>query len=174
MGVNFVYYLRGIDRDNALTRGLFRAIYFDPDNKLAWDMAHWGKFRPWPAFDEQPDGPDSFPLMARYAREATMSARDTIHWVIDERQDESGYMVGRADMWNDDTKLFNEYSFLWLLSGDEQLAAAMEKYLAAHWASGRMVNGWSKPYTDAVHSAEEASYLEPTMALVRYGDPLHI
>ena len=174
MGVNFVWYLRGIDRDNALTRGLFRALYFDPDNKLAADMAHWGKFRPWPAFDEQPDGPDDFPLMAKYAREAAMSARDTIHWWIDERQDESGYVVGRADMWNDDTKLFNEYSFLWLLSGDEQLAAAMEKYLAAHWASGRMLHGWSKPYTDAVHSAEEASYLEPTMALVRYGDPLHI
>ncbi len=174
MGVNFVYYLRGIDRDNALTRGLFRAIYFDPDNELAADMAHWGKFRPWPAFDEQPDGPDDFPLMARYAREAAISARDTIHWWINERQDEGGYMVGRANMWNDDTKLFNEYSFLWLLSGDEKIAAAMEKYLAAHWASGRMVHGWSEPYTDAVHSAEEASYLEPTMALVRYGDPLHI
>ncbi len=37
-----------------------------------------------------------------------------------------------------------------------------------------MVHGWSEPWTDIVHSAEEASYLEPTMALVRYGDPLHI
>ncbi|MEA3399833.1 MAG: CARDB domain-containing protein [Armatimonadota bacterium] len=112
--------------------------------------------------------------MAKYAREAALAARDVIHWWIDERQDETGYMVGRANMWNDDTKLFNEFSFLWLLSGDEKLAAAMEKYLAAHWASGRMLNGWSEPFTDIVHSAEEASYLEPTMALVRYGDPLHL
>ncbi len=174
MGVNFVHYLRGLVRDDPLTRGVFRAIYFDPDNDLAWNMARWAKYRPWPAWEEEPGGPQEFPLVARYAREAALSARDTIHWWIDERQDESGYVVGRADMWNDDTKLFNEYSFLWLLSGDERLAEAMERYLAAHWASGRMLNGWSRPFTDAVHSAEEASYLEPTMALVRYGDPLHI
>ncbi|NLO06005.1 MAG: hypothetical protein GX131_09300 [candidate division WS1 bacterium] len=174
MGINFVHYLRGVNRDNNLTRGVFRALHFDPDNEDALNMAHWAKFRQWPEWTEQPSGPEQFPLVAKYAREAAISARDTIHWWIDERQDESGYVTGRADMWNDDTKLFNEYSFLWLLSGDEKLAEAMETYLAAHWASGRMVNGWSEPWTDIVHSAEEASYLEPTMALVRYGDPLHI
>ncbi|MFO8080756.1 MAG: LamG-like jellyroll fold domain-containing protein [Armatimonadota bacterium] len=174
MGVNFKFYLRGEDRDSALTRGVFRALYFDPDNQRALDMARWAKFRPWPEWTELPSGPSDFPLVAKYAREAAVSARDTIHWWIDERQDASGYMVGRADRWNDDTKLFNEYSFLWLLTGDEKLAEAMEQYLAAHWASGRMLNGWSEPFTDIVHSAEEASYLEPTMALVRYGDPLHI
>ncbi|MFP4248741.1 MAG: LamG-like jellyroll fold domain-containing protein [Armatimonadota bacterium] len=174
MGVNFKFYLRGEDRDSTLTRGVFRALHFDPDNERAWEMARWAKFRPWPEWTEQPSGPEAFPLTARYAREAAIAARDTIHWWIDERQDETGYMVGRADRWNDDTKLFNEYSFLWLLTGDEKLAEAMEQYLAAHWASGRMLKGWSEPFTDIVHSAEEASYLEPTMALVRYGDPLHI
>ncbi len=174
MGINFMYFLRRIDVDNPLTRGLARALFFDPDNEPAADLAGWMRMIPWPAFDRRPSGPESFPPLARYAREAALQARDVIHWWIDRRQDETGYMVGRADMWNDDTKLFNEYSFLWLLSGDEKLAAAMEKYLAAHWASGRMVNGWSEPWTDIVHSAEEASYLEPTMALVRYGDPLHI
>ncbi len=174
MGINFMYFLRRIDVDNPLTRGLARALFFDPDNELALDLAGWMRMIPWPPFDRRPSGPESFPLLARYAREAALQARDVIHWWIDERQDETGYMVGRADMWNDDTKLFNEYSFLWLLSGDDKLAAAMERYLAAHWASGRMVNGWSEPWTDIVHSAEEASYLEPTMALVRYGDPLHI
>jgi len=174
MGVNFRFYLRGIELDSPLTRGVFRALHFDPDNETALNMAHWARFRPWPEWTAEPGGPDDFPAIARYAREAALAARDTIHWWIDERQDETGYMVGRANMWNDDTKLFNEYSFLWLLSGDEKLAAAMEKYLAAHWASGRMLNGWSEPWTDIVHSAEEASYLEPTMALVRYGDPLHL
>lgn len=174
MGLNFVYYMRGIEVDSPLTRGLLRVLSFDPDNALALDLLHWARIRPWPEFTQQPQGPEDFPALAKYAREAALQARDVIHWWIDERVDETGYVVGRADMWNDDTKLFNEYSYLWLLSGDEKLAAAMEKYLDAHWASGRMVKGWSEPWTDIVHSAEEASYLEPTMALVRYGDPVHL
>ncbi len=174
MSQNFKFYSRGIETDNPLTRALSRILKFDPDNEIANDMLHWARIEPWPEFDKPAEGPEGFPDAVKWARLAAMQARDVIHWWIDERQDETGYMVGRADMWNDDTKLFNEYSFLWLLSGDEKLAAAMEKYLDAHWASGRMVKGWSEPWTDIVHSAEEASYLEPTMALVRYGDPVHL
>ncbi|HUS80805.1 MAG TPA: CARDB domain-containing protein, partial [Armatimonadota bacterium] len=174
MSQNFVFYHRGIERDNPLTRALARILKFDPGNERALELLHWARIEPWPEFTRQPEGPADFPEVVKEARMAALEARDVIHWWIDQRQDETGYMVGRADMWNDDTKLFNEYSFLWLLSGDQKLAGAMEKYLAAHWASGRMVKGWSGPWTDIVHSAEEASYLEPTMAMVDYGDPLHI
>ncbi|MCD6362118.1 MAG: hypothetical protein J7M38_14770 [Armatimonadetes bacterium] len=174
MSQNFKFYSRGIERDNPLTRCLERVLKFDPDNERALKLKRWARIEPWPEFVEEAPGPADFPAVVREARMAAVEARDVIHWWINERQDETGYMVGRADMWNDDTKLFNEYGWLWLLSGDEKLAGAVERYLRAHWASGRMVNGWSKPWTDIVHSAEEASYLEPTMALYDYGDPLHI
>ncbi len=174
MSQNFKFYARGIETDNPLTRALERILKFDPGNERALELKRWARIEPWPAFTDEAPGPADFPAVVREARMAAIEARDVIHWWIDERQDETGYMVGRADMWNDDTKLFNEYGWLWLLSGDEKLAGAVEKYLAAHWAAGRMVNGWSQPWTDIVHSAEEASYLEPTMALYDYGDPLHI
>lgn len=174
MSQNFIFYHRGIERDNPFTRCLERVLRFDPDNERALELKRWARIEPWPQFTAEAPGPPDFPALVREARMAAIEARDVIHWWIDQRQDETGYMVGRADMWNDDTKLFNEYGWLWLLSGDEKLAAAIEKYLRAHWASGRMVKGWSGPWTDIVHSAEEASYLEPTMALYRYGDPLHL
>ncbi len=174
MSHNFKYYSRGIDTDNPLTRALARILKFDPDNELALDMLHWARIEPWPEFELPAEGPEQFPDAVKWARLAAMQARDVIHWWIDERQDETGYMVGRANTWNDDTKLFDEYSFLALLTGDEKLVAAMEKYLDAHWASGRMVKGWSAYLTDIVHSAEEASYLEPAIALLRYGDPVHL
>jgi len=174
MSQNFKFYSRGIDRDNPFTRCLERVLKFDPDNERALELKRWARIEPWPEFTDEAPGPADFPEVVKEARMAAIEARDVIHWWIDERQDETGYIVGRADMWNDDTKLFNEYGWLWLLSGDQKLAGAVEKYLAAHWATGRMINGWSGPYTDIVHSAEEASYLEPTMALLDYGDPLHI
>lgn len=174
MSHNFKYYMRGIDRDNPLTRALGRILRFDPNNGRALELQHWARIKPWPEFAPTPEGPEEFPEVVKYARMAAREARNVIHWWIDERQDQSGYVVGRADQWNDDTKLFNEYAFLWLLSGDAKLAGAVKTYLAAHWGAGRMKNGWSKPFTDIVHSAEEASYLEPTMALYAYGDPLHL
>ena len=99
-----------------------RVLKFDPDNERALELKRWARIEPWPEFVEEAPGPADFPAVVREARMAAIEARDVIHWWIDERQDETGYMVGRADMWNDDTKLFNEYGWLWLLSGDEKLA----------------------------------------------------
>ena len=174
MAHNFMYHLRGVQRTNPLTVGLANILRLDPTNARALDMHHWARLSPWPKWTGEPPGQRSAPRWARLQRAVVSDALATIHWWIDHRQDSTGYMVGNANEWNDDTKLFNEYAVFALLTGDQKLTAAMERYLDAHYASGRMDKGYSKPLTDAVHSQEEASYLVPTLALLRYGDPVQV
>ena len=174
MSHNFQYYSRGIQRVNPFTVGLARILRFDPANERALAMRHWARLSPWPKWTRQPPGPASAPLWARLQRAAITEALAVIHWWIDHRQDATGYVVGNANVWNDDTKLFNEYAVFALLTGDEKLVQAMERYLDAHYAIGRMDKGYSMPLTDCVHSQEEASYLVPTVALLRYGDPVQV
>ena len=174
MSQNFKFSKRGIERDNPLIQQLSRALTYDPDHEGVLELVRWAGLKAWPPFREEAPGPAGFPEAVKRSRMAALAARDTIHWWIDQRQDERGYLAGRGNPWNDDTKLLDQYSFLWLLSGDRKLVSATEKYLAAHWASGRNLEGWSKALTDIVHAGEEASYLEPTLALMHYGDPRHV
>ena len=174
MAHNFKYYSRGVQRVNPLTIGLGNVLRFAPESPRAQRMLHWARLSPWPKWTEGPPGPESAPRWAKLQRAAIAEALGTIHWWIDHRQDATGFVIGNADQWNDVTKLFNEFAVFALVTGDEKLTAAMERYLDAHYATGRMEKGYSKPLTDTVHSQEEASYLLPTLAVLRYGDPVQV
>jgi len=174
MAHNFKYASRGVQPVNPLTIGLDNILRIAPGNAHAQAMHRWARLSRWPAWDDEPPGPADAPRWAQLQRAVITEALDTIHWWIDHRQDATGYVIGNANMWNDLTKLFNEFAVFALVTGDMKLIAAMERYLDAHYASGRMEKGYSKPLTDTVHSQEEASYLLPTLTFLRYGEPRHV
>jgi len=166
---------------NPLLRAFHRIFRYDPDNALARNLYRWARFEKWAPFT--PPAPGPHPRWAVLARDTLKSVARQAHWWLDNRQTESGYVVGDADRWNDITKLFNKYNFLPLISDDRRLTSRMKQYLDAHWSNSwtykgkkqyRMVKGYGYMFTDIVHSQEEASYLEPTMVLLRYGMPLHV
>lgn len=165
----------GETRDTSrLYQGLRRALKYDPGNAMASTWLHWARLEPWPEYDfseiEQPPGP----RWARYMREAVESKQDVIHWWLDHRSNEDGYLAGPGNKWNDITKLYNKFLALGALVSDERLVDSVERYLDLHWNSGRMVDGYAYNLTDMTHSCEEASYIQPAMHVLRPGVARHV
>ena len=161
------------EETNPIKRNLEMALKYDSKNALANVWYKWARFRPWEAFDfsyleRQPD-----PRWAVYGREAIRSVQDIIHWWLDHRSNKNGYLIGYGNEWNDITKLYNKFIFLCGIVDDERLLRALERYLDAHWNTGRMVDGYACFLTDIVHSAEEASFLQPCLQILRPGVPRH-
>jgi len=156
---------------NPLRIALARIFRYDPDNAAARNLYCWARFGPWPKFE--PSQGD--PRWAVLARDLLKVVTRQIHWWIDNRQEDTGYVVGEADMWNDVTKLYTKYQFLPLISGDRKLVESLDRYLDAHWdMSGRITGGYSTYQLDILHTAEEATYNTPAMALLEYGRPKHV
>jgi hypothetical protein len=162
------------EASNPIKRGLDLALKYDPGNERANAWYGWSRLRPWPRYDFKDLDRKKGPRWAIYGREAIRSAQAVIHWWLDHRAHETGYLVGGGDQWNDITKLYNKYLFLCGITEDERLLDAIERYLDAHWNSGRMVNGFNFSMTDIVHSAEEASYIQPALEVLRPGVPRHV
>jgi len=147
---------------------------YDPGNAQATAWWGWSRLRPWPTYnfgdlDKQPG-----PRWAVYLREGTRSMQAVIHWWLDNRANEHGYLVGGGNQWNDITKLYNKYLCLGALAGDTRLVDAIERYLDAHWNTGRMIHGYTRWLTDMTHSAEEASFIQPCFHVLRPGVPRHV
>ncbi|MCD6407583.1 hypothetical protein J7L87_00855, partial [bacterium] len=163
--------------ENFLYRRLNLLRRLMPENEIVKRMYYWARFEKWPEFDfsdykeKYPDAPE----WAIYAKELLEEITKQIHFWIDKRQDETGYIVGRGNQWNDVTKLLNKYSFLPLITDDKKVIRGIEKYLDAHWnISGWVEDGYCKRLTDIIHSSEEASYLQPAMLILKFGDKRHI
>ena len=154
--------------------GLSRAERYDPENQRVKAWFHWSRLRPWPRHDFSGLDRQPGPRWAVYMREAVRSMQAVIHWWLDHRANPDGYLVGGGNQWNDITKLYNKYLCLGALAGDTRLVDAIERYLDAHWNSGRMVRGYAYFLTDITHSAEEASFIQPALHVLRPGRPRHV
>lgn len=162
------------EETNPIKRALDLALKYDPTNERAQAWYGWSRLRPWPAYDFSRVEKQPGPRWAVYGREAIRSAQAIIHWWLDHRAHPNGYLVGGGNQWNDITQLYENFSFLCGVTGDPRLLDAMERYLDAHWNTGRMVRGYFVSQTDITHSAEEASLLQPHLAFLRPGVPRHV
>ncbi|MDP6358878.1 MAG: CARDB domain-containing protein, partial [Planctomycetota bacterium] len=158
---------------NPIARGLELALKYDPLNQQAHSWYGWSRLRPWPEYSFRKLDRAKGPAWAVYGREAIRSTQQVIHWWLDHRAHENGYLVGGGNQWNDITKLYNKYLFLCGVTRDERLLDAIERYLDAHWNTGRMVNGAIYYLTDITHSVEEATYIQPALQVLRPGLPRH-
>lgn len=159
---------------NPIWRGLTLAERYDPGNEQVKAWWGWSRMRPWPEFDYGYLDEQSGPRWAVYTREAVRSMQAVIHWWLDHRAHPNGYLVGGGNQWNDITKFYNKYLCLGALAGDKRVVDAIERYLDAHWNSGRMVHGFTRYFTDMTHAAEEASYIQPCFNILRPGVPRHV
>ena len=162
------------EQTNPIFRALSLAEKYDPTNGQVQAWWGWSRLRPWPAHDFAALDAQTGPRWAVYLREAVRSMQDVIHWWLDHRAHPNGYLVGAGNQWNDITKLYNKYLCLGALAGDQRLTDAVERYLDAHWNTGRMVQGYTYSLTDMTHSAEEASFIQPALHVLRPGVPRHV
>jgi len=148
-------------------------LKYDPENPQAQAWYGWSRLRPWPKYNFKKLNRAKGPAWAVYGREAIRSAQQVIHWWFDHRAHENGYLVGGGNQWNDITKLYNKYLFLCGVTNNQRLLDTVERYLDAHWNTGRMVNGAIYYLTDITHSVEEATFIQPALQVLRPGLPRH-
>jgi hypothetical protein len=162
------------EETNPIKRALDLALKYDPHNPQAQAWYGWSRLRPWPPYDFRRVEKQPGPRWAVYGREAVRSAQALIHWWLDHRAHSNGYLVGGGNQWNDITQLYENFTFLCAVAGDKRLLDAVERYLDAHWNTGRMVRGYYLSLTDITHSAEEAALLQPHLTFLRPGVPRHV
>ncbi len=162
------------NENNPIWVGLSLAEKYDPGNEQVQAWFGWSRLRPWPAYDFSVLNGQPGPAWAVHLREAVQSMQTVIHWWLDNRSNEDAYLVGSGNQWNDITKLYNKYLCLGALAGDTRLVDAVERYLDAHWNSGRMNQGFTRFLTDMLHAAEEASFIQPSLNVLRPGVPRHL
>ena len=162
------------EQTNPVWCGLALAEKYDPTNEQVKAWFGWSRLRPWPQYDFGHLDKQTGPRWAVYLREAVRSMQAVIHWWLDNRSNDDCYLVGAGNQWNDITKLYNKYLCLGAIAGDTRLVDAVERYLDAHWNSGRMIGGYTYSMTDMTHSAEEASFIQPCFHVLRPGVPRHV
>jgi hypothetical protein len=165
----------GEDREtNPIWLGLTRAERYDPTNPQVQTWWGWSRLRPWPPYDFSYLAAQEGPRWAVTLREAVHSMQAIIHWWLENRASPDAYLVGGGNQWNDITKLYNKFLCLGGVTADTRLVNAVERYLDAHWNTGRMIDGYIYYMTDITHSCEEASYIQPCLHVLRPGVPRHI
>ena len=165
----------GEDRErNPIWVGLNRAERYDPENEHLQAWWGWSRLRPWPKRDFSDLDAQPGPPWAVYTRAAVQSLQASIHWWLENRSNADAYLVGGGNQWNDITKLYNKYLCLGGITSDQRLVDAVERYLDAHWNTGRMIHGYIYYMTDITHSVEEANYIQPSLHVLRPGKPRHL
>ncbi|MCK5804410.1 MAG: hypothetical protein KAI66_16350, partial [Lentisphaeria bacterium] len=159
---------------NPIWVGLTRAERYDPENEHVQSWWGWSRLRPWQQRDFSDLDAQPGPPWAVYTRAAVQSLQASIHWWLENRSNADAYLVGGGNQWNDITKLYNKYLCLGGITGDQRLIDAVERYLDAHWNSGRMIHGYIYYMTDITHSVEEANYIQPSLHVLRPGKPRHV
>lgn len=170
------FMLRGENKvSNPIYRRLALAKKYAPNNQQVKKWMYWARFNPWPKhdFSSLKKQHSNAPEWAIFLREGLGSMRDIIHWWLKNRSNEDCYLVGGGNQWNDITKLYNKFLALGAM-GDKKLINAIQKYLDAHWNSGRMKGGYCVFMTDILHSAEEATFIQPAMNILNPGKPRNV
>ena len=174
------YQLRGeTAKTNLLRKWFERILHVDPRHPVAWNLYRWCGFAnyPKPDFKAMYWRPDSrgAPEWAWVVREGIRQAARQALWWIEHRQDpETGYIMGDGNQFNDVTKLWRLYHFLPLLTDDQKILDALDRYLACHLKHGHYKDGYCSYLTDALHSAEEASLITGANAFLHDYRPMDV
>lgn len=162
--------MEGANRGLEVPRRLFAELKrWYPRNdslrELTGEQLPWGQ--------ELSDDTSSAPAWARALRELYARQCAVLHWWFTRRQFHDGQLGGG---WGDDCEILRDWGPLAIVStGDPALVAGIEKLCQGIW-TGSAINpkfGFSG-YGDVEHSAEPSADTQPTMMLLRWGDPLWI
>lgn len=132
--------------------------------ELTGEQIPWGQ--------ELVDDTSDAPAWARYLRELYARQCAVLNWWFTKRQYKDGQLGGG---WGDDCEILRDWGPLAVISnGDPAIVDGIERLCLGIW--GTAVNpefGFSS-YGDAEHSSEPSSDTQPTMMILRWGDPLYI
>lgn len=112
-------------------------------------------------------GPADAPEWAVWAHLALNNMQYWIDWWLDNRQRPDGQLGGHI---NDDGEFSCRWPVLYLITGQERIADALQKLANVAWAmSGG--KGYTVGSRDVEHAAEDQSCTQPQVLLTRYGSP---
>jgi hypothetical protein len=140
-----------------------------PDNsslrELTGEKITWG--------DDLVDDTSDAPAWARYVRELYARQCRVLDWWFTKRQYKTGELGGG---WGDDCEILRDWGPLAVIStGHPSIVAGIERLCQGIWESGSIDRAYGfGHYGDVEHSSEASSDTQPTMMIVRWGDPLWI
>ncbi len=130
--------------------------------ELTGDEIPWG--------DELIDDTSSAPAWARYLRELYARQCAVLNWWFTKRQRHTGELGGG---WGDDCEILRDWGPLACIStGDPAIVAGIERLCNGIWGTAVNPKWGFSGYGDVEHSAEPSTDTQPTMMILRWGDPL--
>jgi hypothetical protein len=118
------------------------------------------------------DDTSSAPAWARYLRELYARQCAVLNWWFTKRQYKSGELGGG---WGDDCEILRDWGPLASIStGDPAIVAGIERLCQGIWGTAINPKWGFSGYGDAEHCSEPSADTQPTMMILRWGDPLWI
>ncbi|MBI4580930.1 MAG: hypothetical protein HY718_14580, partial [Planctomycetes bacterium] len=118
------------------------------------------------------DDESSAPPWARYLHELYARQCAVLNWWFTRRQAPNGELGGG---WGDDCEILRDWGPLAVIStGDPAIVAGIERLCDGIWKACINPEYGYAEYGDVEHSAEPSSDTQPTMMILRWGDPLWI
>lgn len=143
-----------------------KALYPDNPNlrELTGEKIPWG--------NELIDDDSAVPRWARYLRELYARQAAVLHWWFTQRQAPDGQLGGG---WGDDCEILRDWGPLAVVStGDPAIVEGIERLCQGIWGAAIHPRFGFGSYGDAEHASEPSADTQPTMMLLRWGDPLYI
>ena len=129
-----------------------------------------GESIPWG--EELIDDTSSAPAWARYLRELYARQCAVLNWWFTHRQYKDGQLGGG---WGDDCEILRDWGPLAAISnGDPAIVAGIERLCDGIWTGAINPEYGFSGFGDAEHSSEPSTDTQPTMMILRWGDPLWI
>lgn len=157
------------DRAMVVPMSMFNElIRWYPNNQSLRELL--GEQIPWGG--ELIDDSSSAPVWARYLRELYARQCRVLNWWFTRRQRDTGELGGG---WGDDCEILRDWGPLASIStGDPHIVAGIERLCMGIWSFGLETEYGFGSYADVEHSSEPSSDTQPTMMILRWGDPLWI
>ncbi len=161
--------MEGGDRDMKTVRAMLAEL-------KTWYPRHpglrelTGEALPWG--DDLIDDTSAAPAWARYLRELYARQCAVLNWWFTKRQYKDGQLGGG---WGDDCEILRDWGPLAVIStGDPAIVAGIERLCDGIWGAAVDPQWGFGEYGDVEHSAEPSADTQPTMMILRWGDPLWI
>jgi hypothetical protein len=132
--------------------------------ELTGEQLAWGQ--------ELADDASDAPAWARYLRELYARQCAVLNWWFTKRQYKDGQLGGG---WGDDCEILRAWGPLAVISnGDPAIVDGIERLCMGIWRGAINPEYGFSGYGDVEHSSEPSTDTQPTMMILRWGDPLFI
>lgn len=143
-------------------------MHFAPDARPTMELASRFGWRKEPLPFTEPVNDTGAPDWAFWQMHAMRDVRSIVHWIIDNRQVETGEFGG---VWGDDTDMTEYWSdYALACDDDNKIKNALRRFWKGLYRDA-LVEGVSRTIRDNLHSYEEGMGAICHQLLVDYGDP---